>query len=408
MFLILINVIFLILLVWLASRHMHRQLSRGWFWVGCGLRLIAAFAFGAIYFIYLGEGDTLHFFSKASELSDMARSDWTAYVEYLFSSQFEMYKADRRDGFFIKAVSFFCLLTGDHYWLTTAYFALISFFATWYFIGSLSSITQNKHALVFAFLLLPTPIFWTSGVMKDTLVWVAMMISLGGLLKIKKPPGASIGEIIVGLIGLFILFRLRYFLFGITFGVCVIVILDQILLANQATRKTQFLTWGISFVAIICFISLLNPNLYLSNFPQALFDNYQQIIQNSEADKALIFEPNPTWESVILHLPQSLFAGLFRPFLGEGSPWIWLHGLENLLILSGFTYSIIKIKSVSSPGMSLLCAIGFLLILAALMPLASPNFGTLMRYKAAYLPFLSYFTLYIPLSRLFLNQSIKS
>lgn len=404
---IVFHVIIILTIVWLTSKRVANSPDKKWFWIGIGMRFGGAAAFALIYVVWIGTGDTIHFFSQGTELANLAKTDFISYLDYIFSSQHDMYKSERRDGFFIKIVSVFCLATNNNYWITTAYFALISFFSTWYFVSSIVKASAEKSALIFAFLILPTPIFWTSGVMKDTIVWSAIVVSLGSTLRIKQKPTTTIRGIIPLLIAFLLLFELRYFLFGATLGLIIIVIVDHFIQMSQLSQPRKWTIWGSLFLLVMATISLLNPNLYPNNFPQALFDNYVQIIQNSENGKFLIFDLQPTWISIFENLPLSLFSGLFRPFPGEGGWFYLLHGIENALLLITVLYSLFKIKSIPMPRVPTLAALFFILLLASLTPLAAPNFGTLMRYKATYLPFLAYFSTFIPFKALFPKQSIK-
>ncbi|MEO9474960.1 MAG: hypothetical protein ABJG41_05485 [Cyclobacteriaceae bacterium] len=405
---IIFHFILIACIAWFGSKRVANGLGKKWFWIGIGMRFCGAAAFALIYVVWIGTGDTIHFFSHGSDLASLAKTDFSSYLDYIFSSQHDMYKSDRRDGFFIKIVSFFCLATNNNYWITTTYFALISFFSSWYFVGNLYKVSTQKYALIFAFLIFPTPIFWTSGLMKDTIVWSAIVVAIGSILKIKQRPGGiTIGTIFLISLALFLLFELRYFLFGATLGLIIITLVDQFIGKRQLSKPQKWTIWLSLFLLVLTSISLLNPNLYLHNFPQALFDNYEQIIQNSESGKFLVFDLKPTWVSIFKNLPTSLLSGLFRPFPGEGGWFYLLHGLENILTLATTIYSVLKIRSISAPGTTALAALFFILVLASLTPLASPNFGTLMRYKAAYLPFLAYFATFIPFKTLFPNQSIK-
>ncbi|MEP4533298.1 MAG: hypothetical protein ABJ004_09430 [Cyclobacteriaceae bacterium] len=404
---IVFHVIIIATIVWLVANRVANSLDKKWFWVGIAIRFCGATTFALIYAVWIGGGDTIHFFNQGSELANLAKTDFISYLDYISSSQHDMYKSERRDGFFIKIVSFFCLFTNNNYWITTAYFALISFFSSWFFISSLFKTSAEKSALIFAFLIFPTPIFWTSGIMKDTIIWSAIVVSLGSIIRIRQRSGITIKEILLLSVALILLFELRYFLFGATLGLIVIVLIDHFIQRSQLSKTRRWTIWGSLFLLVMTSISLLNPNLYPSNFPQALFDNYEQIIQNSENGKFLIFHLQPTWVSIFKNLPPSLFSGLFRPFPGEGGWFYLLHGIENILLLTTTVYSVFKIKSIPTPGVPVFAALFFILVLASLTPLAAPNFGTLMRYKATYLPFLAYFTTFIPFKVLFPKQSIK-
>ncbi|MFY0599752.1 MAG: hypothetical protein JXR03_08765 [Cyclobacteriaceae bacterium] len=390
MILYLIHLIILSCIILAVYTQRGTQFHQSIFWTGLGIRLIGSVSFVLIYTQYIQYGDSLSFFKKASDLADSGRSDFVEYLDFVFSSQHHIYKSEGRDGFFIKLVSVLCLLTNNSYWISTLYMSILSFIPIWYFVSLCASIfPKHKLSLVAAFLVLPSPIFWTSVLLKDSLVFISIVLITSTLVKYCYKHKIKWLDILGLVLSFFLLWKLRYFLFGIAFGVVIIVAFEKLIARRIEKNYYKGFIWLALVVLCTVGISFINPNLYFQNFPQAIYDNYHIILSNSSPETSIVFRNlQPDWKSLTFCLPLSFLSGLFRPILTEGGLVYLLHGLENSLILILSLFTLAKLRRIGRPPILVWCGIGFILVLASLYPLASPNFGTLMRYKASYLPFL--------------------
>lgn len=403
---------FLILILgfiaWQAGVRNESVLDKKWFWLGLTIRIAASLSLGLIYFFWIGQGDTISFFNQAVDLANTARIDPREYIEFLFSSQHELYKSEGRDGFFVKILSLFCLLSDDNYWITSLYFALLSFLPIWVFMNQIVAVfPTHKWSLIIAFLLLPSPIFWTSGILKDTFVFSSLLIAMTFSFKLYKARGLKWFDFLILTVSLFFLWKLRYFLFGLTVAALTIVFADRFLIRMISSVRLKVFAWMALLALVILGISFINPNLYFFNFPQAIYDNYILIINHSDPSKSITFRHlEPTWQSLLRCAPLSFLSGLFRPLIFEGSHYLFIHTLENTFLLLISIFSITKVKSVSQ-NLLIWMALSYIILLSTFLPLASPNFGSLMRYKAAYLPLLFYLVSIIPFKSVLLNKGEK-
>ncbi|MEQ9147633.1 MAG: hypothetical protein RLP13_05105, partial [Cytophagales bacterium] len=92
--------------------------------------------------------------------------------------------------------------------------------------------------------------------------------------------------------------------------------------------------------------------------------------------------------SIIVNLPIAFVNAFLRPF-----PWEWqniqmfIYSIENYILLSAFLFFVFKSNRIAKHQYIII-----LLILVALtfVSLATPNFGSLYRYKSICLPFLMF------------------
>jgi hypothetical protein len=126
----------------------------------------------------------------------------------------------------------------------------------------------------------------------------------------------------------------------------------------------------------------------------------EDVVHFSELD------PNPM--SFLKNSPWALFSGLFRPLFWETSSIIQvLPAVENTIVLFLFLAACFRYKSyVSSPHRTLLLAVTVYVILLCIpITFSAPNFGTLSRYKTAYI---SFFVLMILCNNPLLNSMERS
>ena len=91
---------------------------------------------------------------------------------------------------------------------------------------------------------------------------------------------------------------------------------------------------------------------------------------------------------ILANVPAALFAGLFRPFFWEATSALqFIAGVENAVLLLLAGSSLVRLKGdLRSPYRLLVGSVlSLVLILAVLITLSAPNFGTLSRYRAGYM-----------------------
>jgi hypothetical protein len=142
----------------------------------------------------------------------------------------------------------------------------------------------------------------------------------------------------------------------------------------------------------------------------------EQLVYSYEGMRALsthvahIEYPNlqPELWSLLVHTPEAFFNTIFRPFIGESFSLLYLlSGLENLLLLVLFILAIASAFKVNYKHQFHLfyLAIGcFILIAATVIGISTPNFGTLIRYRVIFLPFLVYLLLQSYYAQLLLEK----
>ncbi|NEQ51808.1 MAG: hypothetical protein F6K11_16980 [Leptolyngbya sp. SIO3F4] len=149
------------------------------------------------------------------------------------------------------------------------------------------------------------------------------------------------------------------------------------------------------FFLTVFLASLSHPNLHLENILQAIVTNHTKMAGESihQYNLIVLHDLQPEINSFIKNLPQAFLEGLFRPYLWEeGNVFKKLAAIENVFLCLLTLYGLFQIKKKSQHIKTLQLEILFIafyvLIMSTLLAFATPNLGTLVRYKVGYLPFL--------------------
>jgi hypothetical protein len=410
--LFIIHILVLGCIIWLIYQKSQNLPLQHFFFPAVLVKLCAGIMLGILYQWYFKGGDTLNFFHDAVVLSSLAQENGTAYLQALFADTTadglptELYFTHQpRALIFSKIVSFFSLITYNNYWLTSLYLSLLSFLGIWYLVNQLEIFFPNtRYAAAIAFLFFPSFVFWSSGVMKESIAMPALCILIAFTLSYLKTGSSSPRELLLKLpviiLLLWLLWQLKYYYFGV-----LVPVLCATLLASSMVKKTSIssafskaLIWILVFTGLLGMASFVHPNLQFDNFAMALVQNHDLIYKVSDPENVIHYDTLvPTWKSLLKNSPEALFSGLFRPLIWEmHSPFHSLLGIENSFLLIFSILAVFKFarnKIDNADTILLLAAMIYILLLATLLGLASPNFGSLARYRVGFLPFLVYIVL---------------
>lgn len=194
---------------------------------------------------------------------------------------------------------------------------------------------------------------------------------------------------------LLLLFYLKFYLVAIAFVTLGTAVLVRHGWPWMKTHRIAGLVVVGLAVGVLVLATHTNWNLRPLHLPQSVYDNYMLLTsENGPTFPKLA----PSWPSLLAHLPLSLLSGLYRPALYDiWHPLALPFALENLLLLIFSFWSLIRIGNwVHQPLVWI--ALIFVCVLAAFLPLVSPNWGSLLRYRSAFMPVWIWLTSIIPWS----------
>lgn len=253
---------------------------------------------------------------------------------------------------------------------------------------------DKKRELFFAVFLLPSVLFWGSGVLKEGIIFFAL-----GLLIYYFNKLFSLKAIFICLaVGLLLALSKFYVWLSIVPS------LLFILWINKINRSRVFLKFLIVIIIVAVaglnidkFTSIQNPLVTLSQ-KQIEFNKLASGNMTDSNNKTIavaksaiaINKLEPSLSSFIRNSPQALVNTFFRPFFWElKSPLMLMAGVENILILAFILLCIVFAKTLKEIRWEyVLFCCSFTILQFLIIGETTPIIGAIARYKVPALPFL--------------------
>lgn len=390
-----VNILFLLLIIiWLWKRDtspLHK-----FYWPALITKCVAGISLGIIYSTYYTQSDTFTFFQLAVDQANLARNDFGSYMGYLFTRSDGYFLGEHRTIFYTKITSMLALLTGNNYWITSIYYSLLSFFAAWYLSNMIARLfPEYKIAACIAFLFFPSVVFWSSGIIKESLAMAVMFFLTALFLKLWVKERISLTSILLAIISGIVVFNLKYYYLAAFIPITVSFLSVRLLsekLAFDSLMKQTIL--GICILAFgFLMITFIHPNFSPSRMLHVIAYNNKVFMDVCTPDDVIHFyNLEPTWVSMLINAPWAFISGLFRPFVWEANTiFKFITGMENLVLMVLAIFAIPSLKRIihAKHRLLILAVILYCAVLSIFLALSTPNFGTLARYGVGYLPYVA-------------------
>lgn len=384
-----IHLILLVGLVLLLWRFVQQLLPLILYASALMAKVLAGVALGLLYLYHYDGGDTWGYYLQASEWAALSFEDfWLEITMQLESSQ------SVRAIWFTRMVAVFIYVTKVDYWLCATYFSLLSFAASLYAVHAFSLWrSELKTASIVAFMMIPSLVFWSSGLLKESLGYAALMIVLGFYAKSRSEQKLGVADYMLFALGLIFLVMIKYYIAALLLPALAFLWLFY---------GKSFFWWGwrpISHAAVILLVLLvpaylfvlwLSPNFYGAEIFRVIQENHDWMLDRSSEASSLSGLGYDGFVGVLLEGIYYSFSALFRPLFYESMSFpAVLSGIENLAILLLVAWVCVKGESrVSGLRAELIVGIIFVLGCGVLLAYSVPNLGTIARYKVYYMPIL--------------------
>ncbi len=273
---------------------------------------------------------------------------------------------------------FFCFLTMIG--LTALYRTVKDFF------------TRKKGALIGAIYFVPSVLFWSSGVLKESILLLGLgllMFSLDKLMKQKF----SFNSVLLLLFSFALLFYIKFYVL-IAFIPCIL----AYIIVQVWQPKIKSLVYG-SMLAMSTLFAFnaekIPPHI---NFVEVLVRkqmDFKRLIRYQNAgSKFELTDITPSFLGIAKVVPEALANCFIRPLPWRANNILYYPAIfENLLVLFLIGLSIVhwirkKVQVPEEIRNLLLFSVFFTLILFVIIGLTTPVAGALVRYKVPALPFL--------------------
>ncbi|GCC52903.1 hypothetical protein SanaruYs_31430 [Chryseotalea sanaruensis] len=369
------------------------------------LHVIAGISLGLLYVHYYGESDTLIYFQEGLKLNELLFLDVKGYLNFLWSNAGDdtflqtLVYTDKRALFMVKISSLVLLCSLNNYWIASIYFSVISFLASWQISNLLNYYFPSKrNAIIFSFLFIPSVVFWSSGVVKESVALASLFCIVSNFIRLYKDGKLVWWQWLMMIICIWLLYNLKYYYLAVVIPVIITSLVVKRIITYWP--KCLFIQELLLWLAIFCTFSLLvtqlHPNFYPSRFLSVIYNNYLAFIANSAPEDVMHFQYlSENWINVTLLSPWAFVSGLFRPFIWESTNALQtIAAIENTCFLVLTISSLHGLKTLAKhPDRILIFAtLIYCFVLSVFLTLSTPNFGTLIRYRVGFLPFFIFLT----------------
>jgi hypothetical protein len=251
---------------------------------------------------------------------------------------------------------------------------------------ALRFIKNKNKELIFGIFLLPSVLFWGSGVMKEGILFFALGLLIYHFFKIIDD--FRVTSLLLILFSCLLIFYTKFYILAIALPVLVAHLWvsktsDKFILIKYLTVFLVYIFAGLQIHHIFPGFDALD----ILVTKQRDFVGLARFMHSGSLIDIPMLTPD-IW-SFIKHAPQAFFITLFRPFITEADSLLMLMAaLENLLILIILilTLRFISFKEMNkSIFYACLFAVVFMFVLTGLI---TPVMGAMVRYKVPALPFL--------------------
>lgn len=404
-FYLLIDLAILLGIAWWLYRRQSGDL-KVFYWPALVFKVVAGVGVGCLYFYHYGQGDTLTYWQDGKAVAQKIFQDPTGAVSFYWAegSQPEFVattvNTKPRSLFFIKIAGVLAFVSGGNYWVMSGIISFIAFTGGWYFfVKAVRFFPSSWVAASVAILFYPSVVFWSSGLIKESLGLAALYFLAGISLTIIDGKKIRMVEWGVALLSLWIGWNLKYYWIGVFMPVAITTLIAVTLKRSRPAFAPFDLVLWLGIFTIILFVAThVHPNFYPRRFPEVIWQNNLEFMSRTESDNAVHYDNlQPSFSSLIMKSPKALMAGLFRPLPWESRNFLALiAGVENFILLALVLTALPSVLNFfKSPHRILtLAIISYIIILSTFLALSTPNFGTLSRYKIGFLPFLVFLSLY--------------
>lgn len=401
---------------------------------GFWIKMFASILF-MLYYTYLTGGDSRSlYYAEGKNLYHLLLQDGGNW-KYIFSNgadfnenlvatpvNFGYYRSES-NFMIIRLTALLSFVTFGYYTLIGLFFAMFAYSGLWRLFLFFYNQRPHLHkAFALSILFFPSVIFWSSGLIKDSITigalgWFTYSLNrfLNGKKIIRSGVMVAISVYLMATIKVYIL--LAYAPFFLLY------LLLKKLRVVKAVFIKYVLTIGIITASIFIFSQTYDS--YQEELDQYAVENLtssisslNQVIEvrsgrsGAESNFNLGAEFNGTFPGLIKIAPLAMVATFYRPFIWETSKVSQLMAAIESLILIYFTLLILfkigpfkLVKYILSDQMAIFCLL-FALTFGLFVGASTLNFGTLVRYKIPCMPFYS-IALFILYHKMKVNKEAK-
>jgi hypothetical protein len=285
---------------------------------------------------------------------------------------------------FVKLLAIFNLASFGHYYTNVIFYSFLTMFGPVAFYRVMKvEFPHNNFAVVLATFLVPSFLYWTSGLHKDGLIFLGMAMVIYSLyfgFKEKKFTAARLLSIFVGLL---LVLVLRNFL---------IIPFLPALFTWVVSKKANTKPWIIFACFYAVFVLLFFTARYLHprlNFPEEVVSRQEAFLRLGGGSAVEVARLKPTFWNFVTNTPQAFALSTIRPYPADVHHLLSLAAaveINSLLLLSLVCFLFRKKGPRLTP--ELLFFVFFSLSVLLMIGYTVNILGAIVRYRSIVLTFL--------------------
>lgn len=412
-----IYIILLSLVAYFIRPMVTSSRNRNYFLAALYLKFFGAIALGLIYQFWYSGGDTFNYFTNGSKwIYEAFWYDFQQGLSLLFDSggyprdsftfQFNQhiwYYKDPHSFFIVRIAAFLDLFTFHTYSATALLFSVFSFSGSWaFYSGVCQRYPDREKVLAFALLLVPSVIFWGSGILKDTVTLGALGWLTFAMLKIIGEKNYGVLYWFIALVSVVVIAKIKIYII-----ICYLPTLaiwmywDRLINIRNVVLKWSLAPFLLLLFSLLAYYALTKASGYSDKYSvdklaeraaiNAYDIRYGWGARTGGDGGYDIGIPDGSWQSMVRLMPAAINVSLFRPYIWEvRNPLMLLSALEAVVFL------VLTVRAVWSGRVKLIFrdpfltfCLAFSLLFAFAVGVSTANFGTLMRYKIPMIGFIT-------------------
>ena len=379
------------------------------------IKVLAGYALFFLYTYHYQDrvnSDTFKYFDDSIHLHKALLNNPLDYFKMLFGIQcdgahfYELYYNDMNNWhrvyesslyndnrLIIRINAFIRMFSFGNYHIHNLVFNLLSFIGLLALAKFFKSYVHSKWKVYVAVFLIPSVIFWSSGILKESILIFAIGLFCYSIHKLLIK--VKITTMLVVLFCLCILLVLKFYVLMALFPV-----VFAWFLQHKALPK-WYMAYGTSLLIVslaALTIGLVNPEYNIINILVTKQNDFVNMSIVMKVNSAFEMAPlTPDFWSIVKAVPEGLINCFTKPWPNElKNPLFLASFFENLLILFALIIAVLFHKSKKDIAIKfvLFCFV-FGLFLYAIIGITTPITGALVRYKVPVIPFILIGILYI-------------
>jgi len=287
------------------------------------------------------------------------------------------------NAFLIRVISLLNYFSGFNIYIDTLLLNCITFMAITVIFKTLRPyFDEFQQILYIPFFIAPSFVFWSSGLLKEGLMFIGLALYLKGWLNNDKSFAL---RVILVLIGFFIVASTKIYVAAVL-GLC-----SVFLPVNTDKRAVLWL----ARIACFAFIIFLMNYVSGANFCERVIDKRNEFIllgMEEHSNSALPFTTlTPDCGQLLQLLPLALFTAVVRPFFFEYNLFAVLFGCENAILfcfLATLLYLFYRKPAGKRLWLVFFC-FSFAILNYIVIGITVPIIGAIVHYRIVAIPFLT-------------------